>query len=162
MAFCRATSVYAYKQNPRKGKLLGSCFFKIFIPCLICGTCTCTVHAVYFYDHSFLFVPSLFTRYVIYFLLDSTAGLLFIYLQVRIAQRIFIRCACKALMFGEYGDPPKWDAWIGQCGVFIIIVIIEKIGITLLTFIPFWTKVRHCDIISFVKFTVKTYFIKYF
>nr|XP_054751428.1 store-operated calcium entry regulator STIMATE-like [Lytechinus pictus] len=81
------------------------------------------------------------TWYVIYFLLDSTAGLLFIYLQVRIAQKIVIRCACKSLMFGEYGDPPKYDAWIGQCGVFIIIVIIEKIGITLLTTIPFWTKV---------------------
>ncbi|XP_072174689.1 store-operated calcium entry regulator STIMATE-like [Diadema setosum] len=81
------------------------------------------------------------TWYIIYFLLDSTAGLFFIYVQVRIAQVIVTRSGCKSLRFGEYGDPPQYDAWIGQCGVFIIIVIVEKILITLLTLIPFWTEV---------------------
>ena len=42
-------------------------------------------------------------RYFISFLLDSTAGLLVIYLGLKLTQILAHRSACKSLYFGEYG-----------------------------------------------------------
>ena len=43
-------------------------------------------------------------RYFISFLLDSTAGLLVIYLGLKLTQILAHRSACKSLYFGEYGE----------------------------------------------------------
>ena len=43
-------------------------------------------------------------RYVMNFLLDSTVGLLFIYISLRILGCVSKCCGCKDLMNGEYSD----------------------------------------------------------
>ncbi|XP_033642712.1 store-operated calcium entry regulator STIMATE-like [Asterias rubens] len=79
--------------------------------------------------------------YIVYFLLDSTFGLFFIYISVKISQCIVKLCGCKTLYFGEYGTPPKCESFIGQCGVFVLIVIVEKVVITLFASLKFWSEV---------------------
>ena len=63
---CMRTSKIQAKANR------GSCFFRYSSQCLICGTCTCTVHAVYFYDHSnsLIFIP-IFIHQVCHILLTG-------------------------------------------------------------------------------------------
>ena len=43
-------------------------------------------------------------RYVVSFLLDSTVGLLVIYIGLKIAQCIVIKKGNESLLFGEYGN----------------------------------------------------------
>ncbi len=40
------------------------------------------------------------------------------------------------------GKPPQCDAWIGQCGLYILIMVLEKIAIALLVMLEFWHDVR--------------------
>ena len=40
------------------------------------------------------------------------------------------------------GKPPQCDAWIGQCGLYILVMIFEKIAIALLVMLDFWHDVR--------------------
>lgn len=40
------------------------------------------------------------------------------------------------------GDPPQCNAWIGQCGLYILVMIIEKIAIAVLVTLDFWHDVR--------------------
>lgn len=82
------------------------------------------------------------TWYFISFLLDSTAGLLLIYLGLKLTQVVAHRYACKSLYFGEYGEPPKCNAWVGQTGLYIIVMIGEKVLMTFLTLPSFWVEVR--------------------
>ncbi|KAL8585536.1 hypothetical protein ACOMHN_049291 [Nucella lapillus] len=82
------------------------------------------------------------TWYFISFLLDSTAGLLVIYLGLKLTQVLAHRYACKSLFFGEYGEPPQCNAWVGQTGLYIIVMIVEKLLMTFLVLPSFWAKVR--------------------
>ncbi|XP_022104892.1 store-operated calcium entry regulator STIMATE-like [Acanthaster planci] len=79
--------------------------------------------------------------YIVYFLLDSTFGLFVIYISVKISQCITKLCNCKTLYFGEYGDPPACEAWVGQCGLFVLIVVLEKVAITFFARLTFWSEV---------------------
>ncbi|XP_038054388.1 store-operated calcium entry regulator STIMATE-like [Patiria miniata] len=79
--------------------------------------------------------------YIVFFLLDSTFGLFIIYICVKISQCIVKLCSCKTLYFGEYGDPPMCEAWVGQCGVFVLIVVLEKVVITIFASLDFWSEV---------------------
>lgn len=82
------------------------------------------------------------TWYVVSFLLDSTIGLLVIYIGLKITQVIVNRKKCETLKFGEYGSPPKCNAFLGQCGLYILVMIVEKILMTLLIQFHFWEDVR--------------------
>ncbi|VDH94441.1 store-operated calcium entry regulator STIMATE-like [Mytilus galloprovincialis] len=82
------------------------------------------------------------TWYVVSFLLDSTIGLVVIYIGLKITQFIVDRYKCESLKFGEYGSPPKCNAFIGQCGLYILVMIVEKILMTLLISFHFWKDVR--------------------
>ncbi|XP_035824364.1 store-operated calcium entry regulator STIMATE [Aplysia californica] len=82
------------------------------------------------------------TWYFISFLLDSTVGLLVIYLGLKMSQMASHRYGWKTLYFGEYGDPPKCNAWVGQCALYILVMIIEKLLMTILVLFKFWMKVR--------------------
>lgn len=82
------------------------------------------------------------TWYFISFLLDSTAGLLVIYLGLKLTQVLAHRYACKSLFFGEYGEPPQCNAWVGQTGLYIIVMIVEKLLMTFLVLPSFWAEVR--------------------
>ncbi|XP_072026629.1 store-operated calcium entry regulator STIMATE-like [Amphiura filiformis] len=81
------------------------------------------------------------TWYIVYFLLDSTVGLLIIYIGIRLSQLIVSCFGCKTLYFGEYGTPPQCEAWIGQCAVFVLIVLLEKVLITFLAKVKIWEEV---------------------
>ncbi|XP_025108725.1 store-operated calcium entry regulator STIMATE-like isoform X2 [Pomacea canaliculata] len=83
------------------------------------------------------------TWYIISFLLDSTAGLLVIYIGLKTTQILAHRYSWKSLYFGEYGEPPKCNAWLGQTVLYIVVMIVEKLLMTLLVLFDFWKKVRH-------------------
>lgn len=82
------------------------------------------------------------TWYFVSFLLDSTVGLLIIYIGLKSAQYLALQKGWESLRFGEYGNPPQCNAWIGQCAIYILVMIIEKILMTLLVQFHFWVKVR--------------------
>ena len=44
--------------------------------------------------------------------------------------------------FSFLGKPPQCDAWIGQCGLYILVMVLEKIAIALLVMLEFWHDVR--------------------
>jgi len=82
------------------------------------------------------------TWYLINFLLDSTLGLVIIYLCLQIMQVIVKIYQWESLRFGEYGNPPQCRAWAGQCVLYLCAVIVEKATITLLVQANFWVEVR--------------------
>lgn len=79
--------------------------------------------------------------YIVYFLLDSTIGLLCIYIAVRVSSFIIAAFNCNTLRFGEYGYPPRWDAWAGQCAIYLLISIVEKAAVTGLASLNIFMKV---------------------
>lgn len=82
------------------------------------------------------------TWYLISFLLDSTVGLLLIYFGLKLAKYIVSAFDCTSLYFGEYGDPPKCNAWLGQCAIYLVIMIVEKVLVGLMVMPQFWQEVR--------------------
>ncbi len=40
------------------------------------------------------------------------------------------------------GNPPQLSAWLGQCGLYIIVMVVEKVLISLLLLFHFWKYVR--------------------
>ncbi|XP_075064692.1 store-operated calcium entry regulator STIMATE-like [Mixophyes fleayi] len=80
--------------------------------------------------------------YLMHFLLDATLGMLVIWLCVKFVSLIVERRQCTLLVFGEYGDPPQAAAWLGQCVVYLLIMIIEKTIISLVLLIKVWIKLQ--------------------
>ncbi|XP_066561191.1 transmembrane protein 110, like [Amia ocellicauda] len=80
--------------------------------------------------------------YLMNFLLDATLGMLLIWLAVKVISRIVEYKQYTLLMFGEYGDPPQAAAWIGQCAVYMLIMVFEKTVVSLVLLIPGWTKLQ--------------------
>ncbi|MEE6481645.1 hypothetical protein FKM82_012925 [Ascaphus truei] len=114
---------------------------------------------IWFYDTSKQAIGSLFihftnvflsnlteedpcTLYLMNFLLDATLGMLVIWLSVKIVSSIVEHRQYTLLMFGEYGDPPQAAAWLGQCVLYLLIMVIEKTIISLVLLIPGWTKLQ--------------------
>ncbi|KAK2187781.1 hypothetical protein NP493_154g02000 [Ridgeia piscesae] len=89
-----------------------------------------------------MFVGDPCTWYIVSFLLDSTVGLLVIYVGLRISQVIVVKKGWNHLRLGEYGDPPQATAWFGQCVIYIIVMFVEKFLMSLLVLFDFWKKVR--------------------
>lgn len=82
------------------------------------------------------------TWYLISFVLDSTVGLLLIYLGLKLTQAIVRYFKCTTLYFGEYGSPPRCNAWIGQCALYLIVMMVEKVLVGLMVMPSFWQEVR--------------------
>uniref|UniRef100_A0A8C5MR83 Store-operated calcium entry regulator STIMATE n=1 Tax=Leptobrachium leishanense TaxID=445787 RepID=A0A8C5MR83_9ANUR len=80
--------------------------------------------------------------YLMHFLLDATLGMLIIWLSVTTVSMIVKKRHITILVFGEYGDPPRASAWLGQCGIYLVIMIVEKTIISLVLLIPGWTKLQ--------------------
>lgn len=40
------------------------------------------------------------------------------------------------------GDPPQAAAWLGQCGIYLLIMVLEKGVISLVLLVPGWSTVR--------------------
>ncbi|XP_030425224.1 store-operated calcium entry regulator STIMATE-like isoform X2 [Gopherus evgoodei] len=79
--------------------------------------------------------------YLINFLLDATLGMLLIYAGVRIVSSIVEWQQWESLRFGEYGDPLQCSAWVGQCALYIVIMMFEKTIIIIVLLIPQWKEV---------------------
>jgi len=94
--------------------------------------------------------------------LDSSVGLCIIYAGIRVSQFWARTKHWDLINFGEYGTnficssnfvllnlnillgkPPSSKAWLAQCGVYIALMVVEKILITLLVQFEFWEKVSH-------------------
>ncbi|NP_001079896.2 transmembrane protein 110, like L homeolog [Xenopus laevis] len=80
--------------------------------------------------------------YLMNFLLDATLGMLVIWICVKIVSVIVERRQSTLLVFGEYGDPPQAAAWLGQCVLYLVIMVVEKTVITLVLLFPGWTKLQ--------------------
>ncbi|XP_061474007.1 store-operated calcium entry regulator STIMATE isoform X3 [Rhineura floridana] len=76
--------------------------------------------------------------YLINFLLDATLGMLLIYAGVRAVSSIVEWQQWESLRFGEYGDPLQCSAWVGQCALYIVIMMFEKTIIIIVLLIPQW------------------------
>uniref|UniRef100_H2Z783 Uncharacterized protein n=1 Tax=Ciona savignyi TaxID=51511 RepID=H2Z783_CIOSA len=90
------------------------------------------------------------TWYLISFLLDSTVGLLIIYLGFKLTQKIVHHFKLRSLYFGEYGNPPKVTAWAGQSVLYLIVMVIEKALVGVMVLPAFWHDVRKI-LLSWVK-----------
>ncbi|XP_063782886.1 store-operated calcium entry regulator STIMATE-like [Pseudophryne corroboree] len=80
--------------------------------------------------------------YLMHFLLDATLGMLVIWLCVKCVSIIVEPRQCTTLVFGEYGDPPQAAAWLGQCALYLLIMVIEKTIISLVLLIKVWIKLQ--------------------
>uniref|UniRef100_A0A8V0XFU6 Transmembrane protein 110, like n=1 Tax=Gallus gallus TaxID=9031 RepID=A0A8V0XFU6_CHICK len=78
--------------------------------------------------------------YLINFILDATLGMLLIWLGVKVVSWAVQRQKYTYLVFGEYGDPPQAAAWISQCILYLLIMVVEKTLINLVLLIPGWTE----------------------
>lgn len=111
-----------------------------------------------------VFVSELFrgdpcTFYFISFLLDSSIGLLFIYGGVKLVSLIAQRRHYETLKFGDYGAPPQCRPWFHQCLVFVILVVAEKIGVTILMQLEFWRQVREVILSPITSPTVELFIV---
>ncbi|XP_037552200.1 transmembrane protein 110, like [Nematolebias whitei] len=80
--------------------------------------------------------------YLMNFLLDAALGMLVIWLAVKLVSKLVEYKQWSLLAFGEYGDPPQAAAWLGQCGVYLLIMVLEKAVISLVLLIPGWSKLQ--------------------
>ncbi|XP_063071033.1 store-operated calcium entry regulator STIMATE-like isoform X2 [Engraulis encrasicolus] len=78
--------------------------------------------------------------YLINFLLDASLGMLFIYAGVRAVSAVVEWRQWDRLRFGEYGEPIQCSAWAGQCALYILIMMVEKLLIMLVLLMPQWKK----------------------
>lgn len=76
--------------------------------------------------------------YLINFLLDASLGMLIIYAGVRAVSAVVEWRQWDSLRFGEYGEPVQCTAWLGQCALYILIIMFEKVLIMLVLLIPQW------------------------
>ncbi|XP_048872142.1 store-operated calcium entry regulator STIMATE [Brienomyrus brachyistius] len=76
--------------------------------------------------------------YLINFLLDASLGMLLIYGGVRAVSVLVEWRQWDSLRFGEYGEPAQCSAWVGQCALYIIIMMFEKVLIILVLLMPQW------------------------
>lgn len=84
------------------------------------------------------------TQYIISFVLDSTMGLLIIYIGIKVTQFFAVRRGCEFLVFGAYGRPkPRFRFWYYQTLVYIGIAVVAKICVTILLQLNFWVKVQN-------------------
>ncbi|XP_050298799.1 store-operated calcium entry regulator STIMATE-like [Anthonomus grandis grandis] len=83
------------------------------------------------------------TWYLINFLLDSSLGLLIIFIGIKTCQWLSKRGnGWEAINFGEYGKPPQVNAWLTQCCLYVGLMMIVKVSITLFMQLDFWENVK--------------------
>lgn len=89
------------------------------------------------------------TWYFINYLLDTTIGLLVIWICLRILHFIAVRKGWIRLRMGEYGSPPEFKTWMYQCVAYIGVMFVEK-GVILAFFqLKFWVKVKQIMMLPF-------------
>ncbi|KAA0200098.1 hypothetical protein HAZT_HAZT011367 [Hyalella azteca] len=76
------------------------------------------------------------------FLLDSTVGLMLVWAGIRLSIFIGRRYRLPTLIFGDYGRPPSHVSWMHQCLLYCGLMGVEKLLVTALMRLPYWTSVR--------------------
>ncbi|CAH1117356.1 unnamed protein product [Phaedon cochleariae] len=99
------------------------------------------------------------TWYLINFLLDSSLGLLIIFIGIRLSQYLAKNPGWEAIHFGEYGKPPSSNAWMTQCCLYVCLMIIVKISITLFMQLDFWDNVTDFILFPIPDTRVKVAFV---
>ncbi|KAK7891841.1 hypothetical protein WMY93_023804 [Mugilogobius chulae] len=114
---------------------------------------------IWFYDTSKQAIGSLFIHfanvflstfttedpcslYLMNFLLDATLGMLVIWFALKLVSRLVEYKQWTLLILGEYGDPPQAAAWLGQCGIYLLIMVMEKGVVSLVLLIPGWSELQ--------------------
>lgn len=114
---------------------------------------------IWFYDTSKQAIGSLFIHfanvflstftkddpcslYLMNFLLDATLGMLVIWLALKLFSKLVEYKQWTLLTLGEYGDPPQAAAWLGQCGIYLLIMVLEKGVVSIVLLIPGWTELQ--------------------
>lgn len=83
------------------------------------------------------------SQYIISFVLDSTVGLLIIYIGVILTQFVAKARGSDMLNFGEYGKPfPKVEYWYYQTVAYICIAVVAKIMVSFMLQAHFWIEVQ--------------------
>lgn len=82
------------------------------------------------------------TWYLINFLLDSSLGLLIIFVGIRFCQYLSRTKGWEAINFGEYGKPPSANFWLTQCFLYVLLMVVVKVFITLFMQLNFWEGVK--------------------
>lgn len=81
--------------------------------------------------------------YVINFLLDSSLGLVLIYIGIKFSQQYLAKIkGCEVLNFGEYGTPPSSRAWLAQCFLYTGLMVFVKLCIVAFMQLQFMSKVK--------------------
>lgn len=76
--------------------------------------------------------------YLTNFMLDSTIGLFFIYFFLLVSKKLISRMHFTPLVSGEYGHPFKLHYWLGQLGVYLLVLLAVKVVMFLIALLPFW------------------------
>eukprot|EP00053_Salpingoeca_punica_P013619 m.123194 g.123194 ORF g.123194 m.123194 type:complete len:264 (-) comp16244_c2_seq9:1831-2622(-) len=76
--------------------------------------------------------------YFMSILLDSTIGLLVVYLLLRLSAHLVAKHKWNELRSGVYGYPPSVKRWIKQSAVYLGICILEKLLVFVLMMADFW------------------------
>ena len=91
------------------------------------------------------------TSYLISFLLDTSIGLLLIYVFIKLVLFVAGKLDIQSLNFGYYGEPaPKIKYWLHQTAAYILIVLLQKVIIILIlqSYRHAWDQVK--DLILFL------------
>lgn len=78
-----------------------------------------------------------------FFFLDSSMGLLIIFVGIRTCQYLARHKGWEAINFGEYGKPPNVNAWLAQCCLYVGLMVVVKVSITLFMQLDFWENVKN-------------------
>ncbi|XP_003384959.1 PREDICTED: store-operated calcium entry regulator STIMATE-like isoform X2 [Amphimedon queenslandica] len=81
--------------------------------------------------------------YLLNFLLDSTLGIIIIYVLLKLVKCIVNHFNFTPLKSGEYGVPFRCNYWLAQCGVVLLVMLVMKLVIGPMAVFHFWTKVGH-------------------
>ena len=110
---------------------------------------------------SWIHIPSFPSSYLVNFLLDSTIGLLLIYLLLKAVAKVVAYFQITALKSGEYGElvlqpictstrlvclpctgePFQPGYWLGQLVVYMAVMLVMKLSVGPLAAFKFWKKV---------------------
>jgi hypothetical protein len=72
--------------------------------------------------------------------LDSTIGLLIVYVLLRWSAHLVDKYKWNDLRSGVYGYPPSSKRWAKQTGIYLLVCLVEKIIVFLLMLASFWQK----------------------
>lgn len=81
--------------------------------------------------------------YFVNMFIDVTVGLLILYVLISLSRNLLKNPSHSWLKSGEYGNPPQAKAWLAQCGIYLAIMVVQKLLVCPLVLLPFWNRFRN-------------------